>query len=230
MQKTNQTSIISDSNKSQMQQQDASINYYGQSSQQNEQQNLGDHNPNLLRQKTQICRHFTNKGFCKFGDDCQLIHGEGEAKSSRLESRMCRLYTNKGFCKFGNDCQLVHAELEMKNSRSEEIKQPANSIGTQPKSESQSMDIAFLYSEAFMLKKNQDEASEPTRQSSRLSPLETINQIFLELNKLGKRKTIKTILESHLNFKTLKWVVTQTKPKILILYCHGNEKIEYETA
>ncbi len=35
---------------------------------------------------------------------------------------------------------------------------------------------------------------------------------------------------SHLNLETLHQVLTQIKPKILILYCHGNEEKTKQTS
>lgn len=59
------------------------------------------HNSNLTQKKdsTEICRYFTEGGFCRNGDKCAYLH-----------TAICRYFSKDGNCKYGENCRYQHLD------------------------------------------------------------------------------------------------------------------------
>lgn len=60
---------------------------------------------NLARYKTELCRSFSESGFCRYGDKCQFAHGISELRQTsrhpRYKTELCKAYHMNGFCPYG---------------------------------------------------------------------------------------------------------------------------------
>lgn len=75
------------------------------------------------RYKTELCRSFTESGFCKYGGKCQFAHGAEELRDlnrhPKYKTEPCRTFHTIGFCPYGVRCHFVHnGEEEKPFSRS----------------------------------------------------------------------------------------------------------------
>ena len=73
---------------------------------------------NPSRYKTEICRPFSENGFCKYGDKCQFAHGSqdlrGLPRHPKYKTELCRTFHTVGFCPYGPRCHFIHSEDEGK--------------------------------------------------------------------------------------------------------------------
>lgn len=81
--------------------------------QQQQQQQQGHHiKKGNSRYKTELCRAFQEKGFCKYSDKCQFAHGHGELRQMqrhpKYKTEMCRTFHNTGLCPYGPRCHFIH--------------------------------------------------------------------------------------------------------------------------
>jgi len=63
--------------------------------------------------KTELCKNFQLRGYCKWGDKCCFAHGTHELKekkhlNNKYKSKICKHYHKKGFCPYGYRCQYFH--------------------------------------------------------------------------------------------------------------------------
>jgi hypothetical protein len=70
----------------------------------------------MKKQKTELCKNFMMKGWCKWGDSCSFAHGNHELRKKthlhdRFKTLPCRAYHVKGFCSYGLRCQYQHDEV-----------------------------------------------------------------------------------------------------------------------
>ena len=81
------------------------------------------------RYKTEMCRPFTETGFCKYGDKCQFAHGTHEMKCMprhpKYKSELCRTFHTTGLCPYGPRCHFIHSEDETKLTEINLMKQQA---------------------------------------------------------------------------------------------------------
>jgi len=60
---------------------------------------------NMARYKTELCRSFSENGYCRYGDKCQFAHGFTElrqtARHPRYKTELCKAYHLSGFCPYG---------------------------------------------------------------------------------------------------------------------------------
>ena len=69
---------------------------------------------NKTKYKTEMCKNFSEMGYCPYRNKCQFAHGENEI--CRLEppakifyrTRNCHSFWNQGQCKYGFRCQFSH--------------------------------------------------------------------------------------------------------------------------
>lgn len=66
--------------------------------------------------KSSLCRNFTEKGFCPYGNKCQFAHGPEELKinnqaNTSYKTKRCHAFLKKGYCQFGYRCNFVHEEI-----------------------------------------------------------------------------------------------------------------------
>jgi len=73
------------------------------------------HNKNYQesRYKTELCRHWEEKGTCPHGLQCLFAHGLAELKPFRgrhrkFKTQMCKAFHSTGFCSFGTRCSYIH--------------------------------------------------------------------------------------------------------------------------
>jgi hypothetical protein len=70
--------------------------------------------------KTEMCKNYEMRGFCKFGDKCCFAHGRHELKAKVLthikyKTKPCKQYHQSGHCSYGQRCQYLHKEAVTPN-------------------------------------------------------------------------------------------------------------------
>lgn len=72
---------------------------------------------NKTKYKTELCRNYSEKGWCPYGDKCQYAHGYHDvqmgpccSKKSGYRTRKCKSFWNDGQCSYGKRCQFSHYE------------------------------------------------------------------------------------------------------------------------
>lgn len=73
-----------------------------------------------MKIKTELCKNFELKGWCKFGDNCSFAHGRHELQEKthlhmKYKTKPCQQFHLYGHCNYGNRCQYLHAEAIMPN-------------------------------------------------------------------------------------------------------------------
>ena len=63
--------------------------------------------------KTELCKNFEIKGYCKYGDNCAYAHGKENLRlkvtnTSAYRTKKCVQFFEKGYCPYGNRCQFAH--------------------------------------------------------------------------------------------------------------------------
>jgi len=60
---------------------------------------------NAARYKTELCRSYSENGYCRYGDKCQFAHGATELRATvrhpRYKTELCKAYHTTGFCAYG---------------------------------------------------------------------------------------------------------------------------------
>jgi hypothetical protein len=70
--------------------------------------------------KTELCKNWELRGYCKFGDKCCFAHGRHELKCKSLthtkyKTKPCKQYYQTGYCPYGQRCQYLHKEALQPN-------------------------------------------------------------------------------------------------------------------
>ena len=68
-----------------------------------------------MKFKTELCKNFELRGFCKFGDTCSFAHGKHELQQKKhlhekYKTRLCKDFHETGYCSYGQRCQYLHKE------------------------------------------------------------------------------------------------------------------------
>lgn len=68
-----------------------------------------------MKYKTEMCKNFELRGYCKFGDTCSFAHGRHELQQKthiheKYKTRPCQQYHQQGYCSYGMRCQYLHKE------------------------------------------------------------------------------------------------------------------------
>lgn len=62
--------------------------------------------------KTELCKNFTTKGYCKYDKRCRFAHGKQELISKKVncfyKQKQCESFFKKGFCPYGSRCTFIH--------------------------------------------------------------------------------------------------------------------------
>ena len=70
-------------------------------------------NPN--KHKTELCKTFSELGFCPYLHKCRFAHGKEELVQVPakvvLKNRKCNGFWKNGVCSYGSRCQFGHAEI-----------------------------------------------------------------------------------------------------------------------
>ncbi|OQR82050.1 hypothetical protein THRCLA_11176 [Thraustotheca clavata] len=79
--------------------------------------------PNSARNtlyKTELCKHFTETGTCRYGTKCQFAHGEDELRGvlrhPKYKTTKCKAYLATGKCMYGGRCRFIHDSSPEDNS------------------------------------------------------------------------------------------------------------------
>ena len=67
----------------------------------------------MKKYKTELCKNFQLKGYCKWGDKCCFAHGRHELRAkkhlnNKYKSKICKHYHRSGYCPYGHRCQYFH--------------------------------------------------------------------------------------------------------------------------
>lgn len=72
------------------------------------------HYPRTYLFKTELCRNFTERGKCDYGDRCKFAHGEHDLRprhfDRKYKTQLCRNYHETGECRFKTRCKFIHDE------------------------------------------------------------------------------------------------------------------------
>lgn len=62
--------------------------------------------------KTELCKHFTENGACRYGAKCQFAHGEDELRGvlrhPKYKTTRCKAFLATGKCMYGSRCRFIH--------------------------------------------------------------------------------------------------------------------------
>ncbi|KAG0440370.1 mRNA decay activator protein ZFP36L3 [Dictyocoela muelleri] len=65
--------------------------------------------------KTEMCRQFEERGFCKYENKCQFAHSEKEMRCidrhPRYKTEICKTFWEVGSCPYGRRCCFIHGEI-----------------------------------------------------------------------------------------------------------------------
>lgn len=71
----------------------------------------------LCKYKTEICKNYSEKGFCSYWNKCQFAHGTEELLKTIIENKRpayrtkkCKSFWESGCCRYGFRCQFLHYE------------------------------------------------------------------------------------------------------------------------
>eukprot|EP00794_Sanderia_malayensis_P001694 gene1694-1885_t len=81
----------------------------------NEEENLEEHKDST--KPKEICRIFSQKGWCKYGTKCIYIHEERDDREQGKRNKICYHYSSKGFCRHGDECMYIHKETRLEVCR-----------------------------------------------------------------------------------------------------------------
>ncbi|KAG6609701.1 zinc finger domain containing protein [Phytophthora cinnamomi] len=62
--------------------------------------------------KTELCKHYTENGSCRYGSKCQFAHGEEELRGvlrhPKYKTTRCKAFMSTGKCMYGSRCRFIH--------------------------------------------------------------------------------------------------------------------------
>lgn len=62
-----------------------------------------------------MCKNYSEKGFCPYGEKCKFAHGLDELlitdQKTKKKPAKCRNFWKKGFCTYGLRCKFRHSDL-----------------------------------------------------------------------------------------------------------------------
>jgi hypothetical protein len=72
--------------------------------------------------KSSLCKNFTEKGFCPYGQKCQFAHGTQELRinydaNNSYKTKPCNAFFKKGHCQYGYRCNFVHTEATLPDEK-----------------------------------------------------------------------------------------------------------------
>lgn len=79
--------------------------------------------------KTEMCKSWTQKGFCVYGNKCRFAHGRSElfiksvTTTGKYKQKDCNSFKEQGFCLYGTRCNFKHDQRKL-----EEIERSYHSL------------------------------------------------------------------------------------------------------
>lgn len=74
---------------------------------------------NPVKHKTELCKTYSELGYCPYEHKCRFAHGKHELvkmpTKNVLKNRKCNGFWKNGCCSYGIRCQFGHAELDWQN-------------------------------------------------------------------------------------------------------------------
>lgn len=74
-------------------------------------------NKRIYLYKTELCRSYSELGFCKYGEKCQFSHSKVElrdiSRHPKYKTETCRVFWEKGTCPYGKRCCFLHSRLNL---------------------------------------------------------------------------------------------------------------------
>jgi butyrate response factor len=106
----------------------------------------------MKKYKTEMCKNFEIKGFCKWGNKCCFAHGEHELRAKnhlndKYKSKICKHYHRHGFCPYGLRCQYFH----IKDSYDEFLMAFTEKLQLKKKESTLSSDVVMLMKQLTQL-------------------------------------------------------------------------------
>lgn len=68
---------------------------------------------NCFKEKSELCKKFTEQGFCPYGSRCKFAHGSHELRqnhcqNSKYKTKECHTFSSICHCKYGDRCNFLH--------------------------------------------------------------------------------------------------------------------------
>mmetsp|Transcript_31234 Transcript_31234/g.35558 ORF Transcript_31234/g.35558 Transcript_31234/m.35558 type:complete len:219 (-) Transcript_31234:470-1126(-) len=68
-----------------------------------------------IKYKTEMCRNWSENGFCEFEDHCAFAHGPNEIRPKTYltkfyKTKRCKSFHEYGYCVYGERCQFLHRQ------------------------------------------------------------------------------------------------------------------------
>lgn len=83
-------------------------------------------NKRIYLYKTELCRSYTELGFCKYGEKCQFSHSPIELRDvtrhPKYKTETCKVFWEYGSCPYGKRCCFLHSNLNLDKDESVEIR------------------------------------------------------------------------------------------------------------
>lgn len=74
-------------------------------------------NKRIYLYKTELCRGFSELGYCKYGDKCQFSHSPVEqreiSRHPKYKTETCRVFWEQGTCPYGKRCCFLHSNINL---------------------------------------------------------------------------------------------------------------------
>ena len=74
-------------------------------------------NKRIYLYKTELCRSYSELGFCKYGDRCQFSHSSielrGVNRHPKYKTETCRVFWEQGTCPYGKRCCFLHSNVDL---------------------------------------------------------------------------------------------------------------------
>jgi len=70
------------------------------------------HDSTTVLYKTELCRSFSESGYCRYGLKCRFAHGEDDlrpvTRHKKYKTEMCKNFIKTGICPYGVRCRFIH--------------------------------------------------------------------------------------------------------------------------
>ena len=66
-----------------------------------------------IKYKTELCKNYEIKGYCKYGENCAYAHGKENLRlkvtnTTAYRTKKCVQFFKNGYCPYGSRCQFAH--------------------------------------------------------------------------------------------------------------------------